>query len=162
VQEERRLGTRKKRENREKAERTREMAPPTSRQAGGRGKNQAEINSLEKYVTGGDEAWKASLERLIKEIEGLRKEVREEGVKMKEQMVEETARMKRQMMEEMAEIKVQMMEEWRAGEEERRKQGEEWKQERETLKKRIEELEDVNERRERKERRNNIVIRGVK
>jgi len=116
------------------------MAPTAGRQVGSRGKNKGEENSLEKYVTGNDEVWKKSLERIIMEIEEMRKEMREEMERMKEQMMEER----------------------RAREEERRKEKEEWKQDRETLGKRIAELEEINERRERKERKNNIVIKGMK
>jgi len=116
------------------------MAPSTGRQAGSRAKNKGDENSLEKYVTSNDEVWKKSLERIIMEIEEMRKEMREEMERMKEQLTEER----------------------RAREEERRKEREEWKQDRETLEKRIAEVEEMYERRERRERKNNIVIKGVK
>jgi len=116
------------------------MAPSTGKQAGSRGKNKGDENSLERYVTNNDEVWKKSLERIIMEIEEMRKEMRGEMERMKEQMMEER----------------------RAREEERIKEREEWKQDRETLEKRIAELEEMNERRERRERKNNIVIKGVK
>ncbi|XP_020294889.1 vicilin-like seed storage protein At2g18540 [Pseudomyrmex gracilis] len=123
------------------------MAPSTGRQAGSRGKNKGDENSLEKYVTGNDKVWKKGIEKIIVEIEEMRKEMKDE---MKE------------MRDEMERMKGQMMKERRAREEERRKEREEWKQERETLEKRIAELEEMNEKRERKERKNNIVIKGVK
>jgi len=65
------------------------MAPPAGRQVGNRGKNKGDENSLEKYVTGNDEVWKKSLERIIMELEEMRKEMKEEMERMKEQMMEE-------------------------------------------------------------------------
>jgi len=65
------------------------MAPSTGKQAGSRGKNKGDENSLERYVTNNDEVWKKSLERIIMEIEEMRKEMRGEMERMKEQMMEE-------------------------------------------------------------------------
>jgi len=82
------------------------MAPSTGRQAEStKGKNKGDENSLERYVTGNDEVWKKSLEKIIMEIKEMRKEMRGEMERMKEQMMEKR----------------------RAREEERRKEREEWK-----------------------------------
>lgn len=59
-------------------------------------------------------------------------------------------------------IRIEMEEERRKREEERKREKEEWKKEREELENRIEELEKISERRDREDRKKNIVIKGLK
>lgn len=113
------------------------MAPMTGKQTAGKNRNREE-RIIENFLTG-EEAWKRSVEKIIAEIEEMRKEMKEELVRIKEQMQEDR----------------------KVREKKRRKEREEWKEERRVLEKRIAELEWVNERKERMERTNNIVIRKV-
>lgn len=45
------------------------MAPTAGKQAGNRGKHKGKEATMEKYVTGGKEAWRRSLEKIVTEIE---------------------------------------------------------------------------------------------
>lgn len=118
------------------------MAPMAGRQTTGRNKSRGEERSLEKYVGKRGEMG----ERMILiEIGEIRKDVKKEMVRVKE---------------EMEKINEQMQEESKVREKERRKEKEEWKKEKGILERRITELEWINERKERAERRNNNVIKG--
>lgn len=122
----------------------REKKEMAGRPAGSRNKAKVrgEENGMDRYVTGGaspPDIWKAGFDRLIKEIAELKMEVREEIKGIKEKMDEER----------------------RAREEERKKEKEEWAREKVKLEERIARLEWINEKKERIDRRNNIVIRGV-
>lgn len=110
------------------------MAPP-GRQARVKG----DEGAMEKYVAGGEDGWKNGLERIIKEIGDLRSEMKGELEMMKEQMREER----------------------RIREEERRKEKEEWSEEKKIIEKRLTDLEWMNERVDRQNRKKNIIIKGL-
>ncbi|XP_070162472.1 golgin subfamily A member 6-like protein 22 [Polyergus mexicanus] len=115
------------------------MAPMSGKQTVSKSKSKGEEKSLDKYITGGEEIWRRGLEKIIMEIEVLRKEMREEMEGMKEQMIEKR----------------------KAREEERKREKEEWRREKKILEKRIVALEWINEKKERKDKKNDIVIKGV-
>lgn len=126
-----------------------EMAP-AGRSTGSKNKAKGEDNVMDKYMIGGEELWKRGIEKILaemEEMEEMRNEMREERKEMRREM--------KKMMDQLAEQR-------RAREEERSKEREEWLQEKRALEERIRNLEWINEKKERKNRKNKIVIKGVK
>lgn len=97
--------------------------------------------TMEKYVTGREDTWKNGVES-IREIGELRKEMRETR-------------------SELEKVKEQLAEEIKIGREERREEREEWKKEKEIIERRLTDLEWINERMERQNRKKNIIIKGL-
>lgn len=112
------------------------MATMVGRPAGSKNKPKGEEKAIDKYMVGGEEAWKSGVEKIIAEI--------------------------REMRGEMESFKEQLAEERRAREEERRREKEEWIKEKRLLEERIATLEWINEKKERDDRKNRIIIKGVK
>lgn len=115
------------------------MAPGATKQSRGRSKDKEEEGEMEKYITGREKIWKKILEKIFMEIEEMRKEMRKNMEEMRGKMYEERKRR----------------------EEDRRRKKKECKKEKEKLVKRILDLEWINERNERKERKINIVIKRI-
>lgn len=118
------------------------MAPP-GRPAGGKAKEESKCNSMEKYVTGGEEI-------IIKEMKKIGREIEENIGKRMEKMIIQ-----------FEQIREEWKEEKRTREEDRKKDKEEWREEKKNLEKRIEILEWESEKKDREKRKNNIVIRGA-
>jgi len=117
-------------------------------------KNKPKEKTLENFGMSRDS--EADTER---KIEGIMRACKDETVtEMKEHLTMVMEEIRNEMMEE---IKKQMIEERKERAEERKREREEWSKEKGMLERRIAELEWFNERKERNERRNNIVIRGV-
>lgn len=104
-----------------------------------RSEQQGEEESLDRY-TGAEDIWRKGIEKIITVIEEMRRGMRREMEKMKERLVEEG----------------------RAREEERRREKEEWMEEKRIVEERMENLEWIDERKEREAGRNEIVAKGVK
>lgn len=117
------------------------------RSAGNRSRQRGEENEIDKYMIGGEEVWKKGFGKIMEMIEELKGEMKGELEKWKE---------------EVGRMNEQLMIERREREEERRKEKEEWIRERRILEERIKNLEWINEKKDKGERRNRIVIRGVK
>lgn len=62
------------------------MAAMGGRPVGSRNKPKGEEKALDKYMIGGEEMLKKGLEKIFSEIEGLRKEMRGDMERLKEQM----------------------------------------------------------------------------
>jgi len=97
-----------------------------------------------------------------RKIEGIMRACKDETVsEVKEHLTMVMEEIRKEMRGEMEKIKEQMMEERKERAEERRRERDEWSKEKRMLERRIAELEWINERKERNERKNNIVIKGV-
>ncbi|KAG7197003.1 hypothetical protein KM043_017539 [Ampulex compressa] len=124
------------------------MAPAVGRQAAGRkakNKGKGEENTMEKYVKGG-EVWSRGLEKILMEIDALKRDMKEEVRAMKGEMEKRNDKWE---------------EERRLREEEMEKERERWRIEKEQWVERMMDMEWRIERRKRVERKNNIVIKGV-
>lgn len=107
---------------------------PTGKQSRSKGDG----GTLEKYVAAGEDTWKSGLERIIREIGELRRDMRSE----------------------LETVKVQLAEERRIREEERKKERKVWKEEKKIIEKRLIDLKWINERIKRQNRKN-IIIKGL-
>lgn len=134
---------------------SREMASPVRKPVGTRNKGGREETTMDKFMAENDDIGKTGIERIITEIDGMRKIMRDDMEEWRRDMNE-------QMRKTIVQIKEEMLEERRIREDEFRKEREEWRQEKRIFEKRIGELEWTNEKRERAERKNKIVIRGIR
>lgn len=98
--------------------------------------------TMEKYVTGREDTWKNGVESIMREIGELRREMRETR-------------------SELEKVKEQLAEEIKIGREERREEREEWKKEKEIIDRKLTDLEWINERMERQNRKKNVIIKGL-
>lgn len=127
------------------------MAGKAGRALGTRQKAKEEGKTLEKFLTSGaEEEGDRNMERILREIGEMRKQMD----KMQEQMNEN-------MTEQIGQLRREMLEERKAREEETQREREMWQEEKKVLEERILELEVINEKKERENRRNNIVIKGA-
>lgn len=125
------------------------------RPIGSRNKTKNE-NSLEKFFDG-ENTMSRTIDKVLKEIEELRKQF---GTRM-DQMENEMKENRKTYLMEIMTLRKDMEDERKTREEEFRREKEEWKEERRHLEGRIKTLEVSHERREREERKKNIVITGV-
>ncbi|XP_018307231.1 trichohyalin-like [Mycetomoellerius zeteki] len=116
---------------------------PAGRPIGSKNKTKEESKSMEKYVTAGEDFIMKSMEKMGKEIE------------------ENIGKKMEKMLGQIEQIRKEWREEKQVRDEEKKKDKEEWLDERRGIESRLENLEWERERREREKRRNNIVIRGV-
>ncbi|KAG7196730.1 hypothetical protein KM043_016067 [Ampulex compressa] len=119
------------------------MAPAAGREAKNKGKG--EENTMKKYVKGG-EVWSRGLKKILMEIDTIKRDMKEEIRAMKEEMEKRNDRWK---------------EERKLREEEMQNERERWKIEKAEWAHKMMDMEWRIERREKVERKNNIVIKGV-
>ncbi|KAG7196804.1 hypothetical protein KM043_016917 [Ampulex compressa] len=125
------------------------MTPAAGRQAAGReakNKGKGEENTMEKYVKGGEEVWSRGLEKILTEIDTLKRDMKEEIRAMKEEMEKRNDRWEG---------------ERRLREEEMENERERWRIEKAEWAQKMMDMEWTMERREKVERKNNIVIKEV-
>lgn len=113
-------------------------------------KGQTEGSTIEKWI-GSEEKCTKNMEKICKEIEELRKQMEVMHTKMQENFTEQIATIRNELIEERMVRK-----------EERERNDKMWKEEKKQLERKIAELEWINEKRERENRKKNVVIKGVK
>lgn len=105
---------------------------------------------MEKWI-GSEEKCTKNMEKVYKEIGELRKQMELMYIKMQDNFAEQIVT-----------IKQELIEERMARKEERERNDKMWKEEKKQLERRIAELEWINEKRERENRKKNVVIKGVR